>query len=97
MDFTNLDGFKIFYYLILMIIFVAGMWWLIKNAMNSLKRTGGKISSIFDEIGMALVLFVAFIIVAQLEPSQVISFLKTPIVWFFDLILKALRFVGLPV
>ncbi|MGX8834714.1 hypothetical protein ACWG0P_10920 [Amedibacillus sp. YH-ame6] len=97
MDFTNLDGFKIFYYLILMIIFVAGMWWLIKSAMNSLKRTGGKISSIFDEIGMAAVLFVGFIIIAQLEPNQVITFLRTPVVWGFDLLLKALRFVGFPV
>lgn len=97
MDFTKLDGFKTFYYLILLIAFVGGMLWLINSAKNSLKRTGGKISSIYDEIGMGALFFVGFIIIAQLEPNQVISFLRAPLNWGFDLLLKAIRFVGIPV
>lgn len=97
MDFTKLDGFKTFYYLILLIIFIAIMWGLVKSAQASLKRTGGKITSILDEIVVGIIVMIAFIIIAGLEPSSIINFIKTPLTWLWDLLLKALRFVGIKI
>lgn len=97
MDFTKLSGFKTFYYLVLLIIFIAIMWGLVKSAQASLKRTGGKISSIFDEIGVGLIVMIAFIIIAQMEPSSIINFITKPLKWIWDLLLKALRFVGIEI
>lgn len=97
MDFTKLSGFKTFYYLVLLIIFIAIMWGLVKSAQASLKRTGGKISSIFDEVGVGLIVMIAFIIIAQLEPSSIIDFITKPLKWIWDLLLKALRFVGIKI
>ena len=42
MDFTKLEGFKVIYYLVLLIIFVALMVFLLRSAKESLRRTGGK-------------------------------------------------------
>lgn len=97
MDFTKLEGFKVFYYLILLIVFVAIILGLLKSAQASFRRTGGKISSIFDEIIIGTIVLVAFIAIAILEPSTVFDFLMKPIKWLFDLLLKGLRFVGIKV
>ena len=40
MDFTKLEGFKVIYYLVLLIIFVALMVFLLRSAKESLRRTG---------------------------------------------------------
>ena len=97
MDFTKLDGFKVFYYLVLLIIFVALMVVLLKSAKESLRRTGGKWQSVIDEAFIGFIVLVAFTIIAQIEPSSIISFLTKPLTWIWDLVLKALRFVGIKI
>ena len=97
MDFTKLDGFKVFYYLVLLLIFVALMVFLLKSAKESLRRTGGKWQSVIDEAFIGFLVLVAFTIIAQIEPSSIISFLTKPRTWIWDLVLKALRFVGIKI
>ena len=97
MDFTKLDGFKVFYYLVLLLIFVALMVFLLKSAKESLRRTGGKWQSVIDEAFIGFIVFVAFTFIAQIEPSSIISFLTKPLTWIWDLVLKALRFVGIKI
>ena len=97
MDFTKLDGFKVFYYLVLLLIFVAPMVFLLKSAKESLRRTGGKWQSVIDEAFIGFLVLVAFTIIAQIEPSSIISFLTKPLTWIWDLVLKALRFVGIKI
>ena len=97
MDFTKLDGFKVFYYLVLLLIFVALMVFLLKSAKESLSRTGGKWQSVIDEAFIGFLVLVAFTIIAQIEPSSIISFLTKPLTWIWDLVLKALRFVGIKI
>ena len=97
MDFTKLDGFKVFYYLVLLLIFVALMVFLLKSAKESLRRTGGKLQSVIDEAFIGFLVLVAFTIIAQIEPSSIISFLTKPLTWIWDLVLKALRFVGIKI
>lgn len=97
MDFTKLDGFKVFYYLVLLLIFVALMVFLLKSAKESLRRTGGKWQSVIDDAFIGFLVLVAFTIIAQIEPSSIISFLTKPLTWIWDLVLKALRFVGIKI
>ena len=97
MDFTKLDGFKVFYYLVLLLIFVALMVFLLKSAKESLRRTGGKWQSVIDEAFIGFLVLVAFTIIAQIEPSSIISFLTKPLTWIWGLVLKALRFVGIKI
>jgi len=97
MDFTKLDGFKVFYYLVLLLIFVALMVFLLKSAKESLRRTGGKWQSVIDEAFIGFLVLVAFTIIAQIEPSSIISFMTKPLTWIWDLVLKALRFVGIKI
>ena len=97
MYFTKLDGFKVFYYLVLLLIFVALMVFLLKSAKESLRRTGGKWQSVIDEAFIGFLVLVAFTIIAQIEPSSIISFLTKPLTWIWDLVLKALRFVGIKI
>lgn len=97
MDFTKLDGFKVFYYLVLLLIFVALMVFLLKSAKESLRRTGGKWQFVIDEAFIGFLVLVAFTIIAQIEPSSIISFLTKPLTWIWDLVLKALRFVGIKI
>lgn len=97
MDFTNAPGFRIFYYLVMVIIWIAVMVGLVKSAAASLKRTGGKISSIFDELIVGGIVTVAFIAVAMQNPSMIISWIMGIITWLWGLFLDLLRFVGLPV
>ena len=97
MDFTKLEGFKVIYYLVLLIVFVALMVFLLKSAKVSLRRTGGKWQSVIDEAFIGFIVLVAFTIIAQIEPSSIISFLTKPLTWIWDLVLKALRFVGIKI
>lgn len=94
MDFTNAPGFQVFYYLVLAIIWLGLMLWLVKSAINSLKRTGGKVSSVLDEIVVGIIVTVGFVIFASLEPSVVFRFIQTPLMWICDIVLQLLRFVG---
>ena len=50
MDFTKLEGFKVIYYLVLLIVFVALMVFLLRSAKESLRRTGGKWQSVIDHL-----------------------------------------------
>lgn len=97
MDFTNAPGFKIIYYLVLGIIWAAIMIFLVRSAIASLKRTGGKINSIFDELFFGLLAIVAFVAFAQLPPETVITWLMKPLMWLWDMLLNLLRFVNVPV
>ncbi|WP_075877060.1 hypothetical protein [Merdibacter massiliensis] len=97
MDFLNMPGFTVFYYLILVIVWLSLIMWLVRSASNSLKRTGGKISSVIDEIAIGIVVSAGFLLVGSLPPTTVFNFLKTPITWIFDLVLQILRFVGVKV
>lgn len=97
MNFLNMPGFKIFYYLILVIGLIAIFKWLITSAIESMKRSGGKISSIYDEIFMAVLIVACFIVIGQLEPSVVINFLLNPIKWAWGIFLEILRFVGIQI
>lgn len=97
MDFTQAPGFKVVYYLVLCIIWIAVMIGLIRSAMSSLKRTGGKISSVFDEMIVGGIVTVAFILVAMQQPSTIIGWIMPILKWVWDMLLQLLRFVGLPV
>lgn len=97
MDFMNMPGFRVLYYLILVIVWISLMFWLVRSASNSLKRTGGKISSVIDEIVIGIIVSAGFLLVGSLSPTTVFNFLKTPLVWIFDLALQILRFVGIQV
>ena len=94
MDFMNMPGFSVLYYLILVIVWISLMLWLVRSASGSLKRTGGKISSVIDEIVIGIIVSAGFLLVGSLP---VFNFLKTPLVWIFDLVLQILRFVGIQV
>ena len=97
MDFTNAPGFRVFWYTVMVIVWRGLMKALIKSAMNSLKRTGGKLSSVFDEVIVGIIVSVGFIIVAMQSPSTIISWLSNILKWVWNLLLSLLRFVGLPV
>ena len=97
MDFANAPGFKIFYYVVLLIVFIAIMKGLVMSAINSLKRSGGKVSSIFDEIIVGIIFMVGFFTFAMLPPATVFSWLTNVLMWFWDWLLQLLRFVNLPV
>lgn len=73
------------------------MVFLLKSAKESLRRTGGKWQSVIDEAFIGFLVLVAFTIIAQIEPSSIISFLTKPLTWIWDLVLKALRFVGIKI
>ena len=97
MDFTNAPGFSTIYYLVLAIIWLAIMVGLVRSAIASLKRTGGKISSIFDELFLGIVVTVGFVMFAMQSPSSVITWMRKPLKFIWDLVLKLLRFVNIPV
>ena len=97
MNFTNAPGFKVIYYIALGIIWAAIMIFLVRSAIASLKRTGGKVSSIFDELFFGILAIVAFVAFAQLSPETVIMWLMKPLMWIWDMVLQLLRFVNLPV
>ncbi len=97
MNFLNAPGFEIFYFIVLGIIFIALMIWLVKSAMNSLKRTGGKWNSVVDEVVIGVIVLAAFIIIGQMDPASVINFLIKPLKWLWGILLDLLRFVGVQV
>ena len=91
------DLFKTFYVLIITLAGLYIMLKLVQSAMESMKRTGGKLSSIFDELAFAVVLFAIYAILVQLSPSEVIEFVIKPVKWLWGMILQVLRNVGVPV
>lgn len=97
MDFTNAPGFRTFWYTVMVIIWIVIMVGLIKSAMNSLKRTGGKLKSVFDEVIVGIIISVAFVLIALQNPSTIISWIGNILKWVWNLLLSLLRFVGLPV
>lgn len=97
MDFTGLAGFNIFWYLILMVIFFALMFMLVRSAASSLKRTGGKWTSVVDEVVIGIIVVAGFIMIGLQSPGTVINWIQVPLKWFWELLLGALRFVGVPI
>lgn len=97
MNFTNAPGFKTLYYLALMIVYVALMIGLVRSAIASLKRTGGKWTSVIDEVVIGIIVTAGFIIFAKQQPSTVMTWLSKPLKFVWDLVLKLLRFVKIPV
>ena len=91
------DLFKTFYVLIITLGGLYTMLKLVQSAMESMKRTGGKLSSIFDELAFAVVIFAVYAILVQLSPSEVIEFVMKPVKWLWGMILQVLRNVGVPV
>lgn len=97
MNFVNAPGFKTLYYIALGVVFMAIMIGLVRSAMASLKRTGGKFSSVFDEIIIGIIVIVGFIAFGKLSPDTVINWIMKPFMWIWDMLLQFLRFLGLPV
>lgn len=89
--------FKVFYQIILAIIALVAWKGLFESAVNSLKRTGGKWSSVLDELIGALIVLAILVILIQLEPSASIGMLIKPLTWFGNLLLEFARSVGIPV
>lgn len=73
MDFTKLEGFKVIYYLVLLIVFVALMVFLLRSAKESLRRTGGKWQSVIDEIFIGFIVLIAFTITAPISSTAAIA------------------------
>lgn len=97
MNFLNAPGFKTVYYFALGLVFMAIMIGLVRSAMASLKRTGGKITSVFDEIIIGIIVAVGFIAFGKLPPDTVINWIMKPFMWLWGILLQFLRFIGLPV
>ena len=70
MDFTKLEGFKVIYYLVLLIVFVALMVFLLRSAKESLRRTGGKWQSVIDEIVIGFIVLISFTVIDHLLPDE---------------------------
>ncbi|MEG1066651.1 MAG: hypothetical protein RSD85_03760 [Erysipelotrichaceae bacterium] len=96
-NFLDAPGMDTIKTIIFALIFIAILWWIFQSAKASLKKSGGKISSIFDEILIGVVALVCFIIVSQMSASAIFSFMSKPVTWIVGLILDFLRFIGIPV
>lgn len=97
MEMLDTSLFKVFYQIILAIIALVAWKGLFESAVNSLKRTGGKWSSVLDELIGALIVLAILVILIQLEPSASIGMLIKPLTWFGNLLLEFARSVGIPV
>lgn len=95
MDFINTDAFNFFWKVIATIGMVGLCYGLIKSAAASLKRTG-KWTSVLDEIGVGIILIFGYIIIMMNPASVIFNFLKTPLVFLWDLIIGLLRQLGFP-
>ena len=97
MEMLNTSLFKVFYQIILAIIALVAWKGLFESAVNSMKRTGGKWSSVLDELIGAVFVLAVLVILIQLEPSESIGMLIKPLQWFGNLLLEFMRTVGIPV
>ena len=78
------------YQLIATLGVVGGGIMLFKSGVASFKRTG-KWSSIIDEIVVGFIGLVVYALVISNEPMTIVNFLKGPILFFWDLIVRFLR------
>lgn len=97
MEMLDTSLFKAFYQIIIALIAVIAWKGLFESAVNSLKRTGGKWTSVLDEVIGAMFVLAILIILLQLEPSESIGMLIKPLTWFGNLLLEFARSVGIPV
>lgn len=97
MEMLDTTLFKAFYTLFIAVVAVVAWKGLFESAASSLKRTGNKLSSVFDEIVGALIVLAILVIFIQMTPSSVIGFLIKPLLWFGNLLLEFARSVGIPV
>ena len=97
MEMLDTSLFKAFYQIIIALVAVIAWKGLFESAVNSLKRTGGKWSSVLDELIGALIVLAILVILIQMEPSASIGMLIKPLQWFGNLLLEFMRTVGIPV
>lgn len=97
MEMLDTSLFKAFYQIIIALVAVIAWKGLFESAVNSLKRTGGKWTSVLDEVIGAMFVLAILIILLQLEPSESIGMLIKPLQWFGNLLLEFMRTVGIPV
>lgn len=97
MDFLKTDLAKLFWTLICVAIFIGLMVRLVKSAIDSLKRSKGSWKSVFDEIGIGVIVIVCFILVVQMDLSTIVEYLKTPVVAIWNMFINLLRQVGVPI
>lgn len=96
MTMLDTELFKAFYVMLVTLLALGIMVFLVKSAIESMKRTGGKISSVFDEFFMGIALFAVYFILVQLPPSDAVEFLVKPIKWVWGMLLDVLRTIGFP-
>lgn len=97
MEMLDTTLFQSFYKIVIMLIAVVAWKGLLTSAAESLKRTGGKWSSVLDEVVAAIIVLACLVIFIQMQPSQVIGFLVKPIQWLGGLIIEFMRTMGMPV
>jgi len=97
MEMLDTSLFKAFYQIIIALVAVIAWKGLFESAVNSMKRTGGKWSSVLDELIGAVFVLAVLVILIQLEPSESIGMLIKPLQWFGNLLLEFMRTVGIPV
>lgn len=70
---------------------------LFKSAANSFRKSGKWISAL-DEIIVGFIGLVIYALIISTEPMVIVNFLKTPIMFIWNMFLTFLReFLGLPV
>lgn len=69
---------------------VGGGVMLFKSAVASFKKTG-KWTSVLDEVVVGFIGLVVYALVISNEPMTIVNFLKGPIMFFWDLIVRFLR------
>lgn len=97
MTILDTELYKFFYIGSVTLIALGIMLFLVKSAFDSFHRTGGKVSSVFDEFFMGLVLIAVYVILVQLPPSTAVNFLVKPIKWLWGMLLEVLRTIGFPI
>lgn len=97
MEMLDTSLFKAFYQIIIALIAVIAWKGLFESASNSLKKSGGKWTSVLDEVIGALIVLAILVIFLQMTPSTVIGFVIKPLTWFGNLLLEFARSVGIPV
>lgn len=82
---------------ILTILMVYGFKMLFASAQNSLKRTGGKWTSILDEALMAFVGLAVLMLCWNMGPVEAVNLVIKWVQWLWGLLTPVLRTLGFPV
>ena len=72
---------KWLFQIIITMVFVGLMFWIIKSAQNSLKATGGKWSSVLDEVVIGIVVIVIYLLIVASGQAAVVT--KIQAIWAF--------------